>query len=305
MPPQTEGSSGVPSPFDLGRDGWKATIKRTAVEVQKDRITLTAAGLAFYWFLSVFPLLVAAIALLNLLHADPEIISGVRRVVGIALPEQAAKILTAAISNLGNEPRRASLLASSIGLALALWSASSGMAAMQVGLNVAYDVPQDRPFVRKRLLALLLVAASMLFGGLSVGLIIFGQPIGAWMGETLPVGPLFVRLWTAFRWIVALLLLTFLIATFYYVGPNRPSPNWKWITPGGLLAMAVWVAASLGFSFYVQSFGQYGQTYGSLAGVVILILWLYLAGLAMLLGAELNAELERQSSETTGPAGVP
>lgn len=305
VPSQTNGSSGVMSPLDLGKSGWKSTLKRVAVEIKRDRITLTAAGLAFYWFLSVFPSLVAAIAALNLLHADPKIISGIQRVVGIALPEEAARVLTVAIANLGDEPRRASVLTSLIGLALALWSASSGMAAMQVGLDIAYDVGRERSFVRKRLYALVLVAGSMLFGGFSVGLIIFGQPLGSWMGENLPLGPAVVRLWTAARWAIALLTLTLLMALFYYLGPNRESPNWRWITPGGVLAMAVWVAASLGFSAYVKTFGQYGETYGSLAGVVILILWLYLAGLAMLLGAELNAELERQSSIQAATASAP
>jgi len=246
--------------------------------------------------LAVFPALIAAIGLLDLLHAGPAFTAGVTNVVNSALPGQAAKVLTGAISSATSQPQGTSILATVSGIALALWSASSGMVALQVGLNVAYDVKTERKFVKTRLYALALIGATSVFGGLAVTLIIFGKPLGVWISGHLPLGAFFGEAWTAARWIVALALLTGLIALYYYVGPNRESPNWKWITPGGVIAMIVWVGSSLGFALYANSSGKYATTYGSIAGVVILIFWLYLTGLALLAGAELNAELERQSA---------
>jgi membrane protein len=136
----------------------------------------------------------------------------------------------------------------------------------------------------------------LVLGGVAVALLIFGQPLGEWLQDLIPVGEnLFVYAWTATRWIVTLVVVTTLFAIFFYIGPNRAAPAWQWVSPGGIVATLVWLAASVAFSLYVSSFGSYGETYGALAGVVILILWLYLTAIAILVGGELNAELERQS----------
>jgi membrane protein len=183
-----------------------------------------------------------------------------------------------------------------IGIGIALWSASSGIAGMISGLNVAFDVPEDRKFLKKRLISFLLLGALLILGGVAVALLIFGQPLGEWLQDLIPVGEtLFVYVWTTVRWVVTLILVTALFAIFFYIGPNRAAPRWQWVSPGGIVATIVWLAASLAFSLYVSSFGSYGETYGALAGVVILILWLYLTAIAILVGGELNAELERQS----------
>jgi membrane protein len=140
----------------------------------------------------------------------------------------------------------------------------------------------------------------LVLGGLATALIVFGAPLGNSLRDNLPFGSAFVLLWTVLRWAVGLVALVALFATIYYVAPNRDSPKWVWVSPGGILAGAIWLAASLGFSFYVSSFGKYAETYGSLAGVVVLLLWLYLTALAVVLGGELNAELERQSAARNG-----
>jgi hypothetical protein len=169
------------------------------------------------------------------------------------------------------------------------------MAATQVGLDVAYDVPDDRTFVKKRLMSLVLILATLVLGGIAVVLLVFGEPLGTYVRDAIGAGAYFEWLWTAVRWVLALLAVVTLFALFYFIGPNRQPPGWSWLSPGGILATVIWVAASVLFSVYVSNFGgSYATTYGALAGVIILVLWLYITALAILVGAELNGELERE-----------
>jgi membrane protein len=303
IPPQTGGGPGPESPLELAAPDWKASIKRAGKEFKDDRGTLTAAGMAFYWFLSVFPAMIAAVGLLGLVNASEGARDSITRTVESALPGQAASVLTDAIRTAGES--NGSLIATLIGVALALWSASAGMVGMQMGLNVAYDVVTDRTFVKKRVVAFELMLAMLLLGGLATAAIVFGAPLGDALRDNLPFGSAFVVLWTVIRWVVGIAALTGLFATVYYLAPNRDTPRWVWVSPGGLLAAGIWLVASLGFSFYVSSFGKYSETYGSFAGVVVLLLWLYLTALAVVLGGEVNAELERQSAARSGQLPEP
>ena len=286
---------GPDSPAQVPAAGWRDVLRRTAKEMVADRITIIAAGIAFYWFLAIFPLLFAAIGLLDVVNAAPSTVETVKDAIRQALPGDAATILTNAVSAAQDRASAGGLTALLIGLALALWSASSGMASTQVGLDVAYDVPQDRTFVKKRLIGFALLLASLVLGGIGVTLLVFGEPVSTFIADHLPLGDSAAWLWTLARWAITVLAVTLLFAVFYWIGPNRQPPSWKWLSPGGLLATALWLLASLGFSLYVSGFGgSYAKTYGALAGVVVLILWLYLSALALLIGAELNGELERQ-----------
>jgi membrane protein len=157
------------------------------------------------------------------------------------------------------------------------------MVALQTGLDIAYDVPKERSFIKTRLIALLLVLATGILGAASA-------PFFAAKGV----------IWSVAGWLVTLVSITTLFAIFYYLGPNREKPNWKWITPGGVLGGAIFLLSSLGFSIYVSNFAKYGDTYGQLAGVVILIFWLYLSALAILVGGELNSALERRTAKKEG-----
>jgi membrane protein len=270
-------------------------MKRAVKDAKEDRITLTGAGMAFYWFLAIFPLLIAAVGLLALVHASPSFLSGLRGAIGKALPSGAASVLTQALSSAQHQVA-GGLTALIVGVAIAVYSASSGMAAAEEGLDVAYDVPESRKFVKKRLVAIGLTVIMLVLGGVGMALLVFGQPLGSAIERVMPLGGAFAVVWTIVRWAVAIAALITLFAVFYYLGPNRKPPHWSWVSPGGVVALVIWLLASVGFSFYVSAFGTYGKTYGSLAGVVVLLLWLWLSALALLFGAEVNGELEREKA---------
>jgi membrane protein len=305
IPAQTGEGPGPESPLQLPPPDWKESVKRAVKEFKADRATLTGAGMAFYWFLAVFPAMVALVGLLGLFNASGAAVDSITGAVQRALPGQAADVLVGAVKSSNNQSGGTSLVATLIGVGLALWSASAGMVGLQMGLDVAYDVESDRKFAKKRLVAFELLAAMLVLGGLATALIVFGAPIGHALRDNLPFGGAFVVLWTVVRWALGLAALTSLFATIYFLAPNRETPRWAWVSPGGILAAGIWLLASIGFSFYVSSFGKYAQTYGSLAGVVVLLLWLYLTALAVVLGGELNAELERQSAARARQGAVP
>jgi membrane protein len=299
IPPQTGEGPGPDSPLQLPPPDWKASVKRAAKEFKEDRGTLTAAGMAFYWFLAIFPAIVAAVGMLGLVNVSPATVGKITERVTRALPGGAGALFTGPIQN--SAARGGSVVAVLLGVAVALWSASSGMVGLQMGLDVAYDVKDDRKFVKKRLVAFELLLATLVLGGIATALLVFGAPLGDALRDHLPFGSAFVVLWTVVRWALGLIALTGLFATIYYLSPNRETPRWVWVSPGGILAAAIWLVASVAFSVYVNSFGKYANTYGgALAGVVVLLLWLYLTAIAVVLGGELNAELERQSAARKG-----
>lgn len=293
------------TPLDIGARRWKAIGRRSLQHIKRDRVTMAAGSLAYHWFLSFFPAIIAGLGFLTLVHLGSGTLHELTHGIAKALPAGSAGVFDAAVKA-ATKKAAGSVVAVIIGVVVALWSASSGMAVLQQALDVAFEVPTDRPYLVRRLRSFPLMALVGVLGGGAGALIVFGQPIGSAIEGVVPVGgAAFTVGWTAARWLGALALLIVLFSAIYYVAPNRESPRWTWLSPGGLMATVVFLVASLAFSYYVSSFGSYSKTYGSFAGVAILIFWMWLIGLAVLVGGELNAEVERQVAERASGSPQP
>ena len=287
VPPQQDSGPGPDGPLDLPPPDWKTIVRRTVREIKDDRVPLIAAAMAYYLFLALFPAVIAVVGVLGLADVSSETIGRVADSMRTLLPGGAGDVLADAVVNAGRSSESASLVAALLGVAAAVWSASSGMVALQAGLNVAYDVTEERRFVKKRLVAFGLLVTVVLLGGVPSPFFAFGDGV----------------VFDVLAWTLTLGALATMFAIFYFVGPNRETPSWRWVSPGGVVAVALWALASIGFSFYVSNVGSYGRTYGSLAGVIVLVLLLYLSSFAILVGGELNAEVERQAELRARAAG--
>ncbi|HUX03281.1 MAG TPA: YihY/virulence factor BrkB family protein [Acidimicrobiales bacterium] len=280
-----------------GGPRWKSTLLSAYANVKVDRVNVAAGAFAYRWFLSFFPTIIALLGFTTLITVPHGVVVNLINGVTKALPAGAAQVFTEAIAN-ATQRTGTDLTTTVVASIVALWSATSGMVIVEEGLDMAYDLASDRSFLAKRVVALPLLVGGALLGGAASALIIFGPQLGHLIEHSAPVGgAAFAASWTILRWIIALSFMNLLFTLLYYLAPNRPRPRWRWTSSGAVLATVLWALVSLGFSLYTSNFGSFGTTYGAFAGVAILIFWLYLTGLAILVGGEVNAAVERLSTQ--------
>lgn len=271
---------------------WFLTARRATKEASQDRITTCAASLAFHWFLALFPAAIAALGVIGLVGLSPAELRGLVHGVGVLLPTQMSQAIDESLRN----PTKGagSGIEIGVGLVVALWSLVEAMASLQVGLDVAYEVSKDRGFMGRRVRSLPLIALTILLGGSASVLLVLGNPIRSLLPASIPfAGSALNGAWIAIRWVGALILVMLLLSAFYSVAPNHDRPHHLRVSAGAVVAAIGWMAASAGFSFYLDHFGHESRTYGTFAGVAALLLWLFVTAVAVLLGAELNCEIER------------
>lgn len=285
-------------PRELGMEGWKGVLKRTKDEVKDDNAALLSAGVAFFALLSLVPALFALVSIYGLV-ADPAEVDRQVTDALAAAPTEVQDLVSEQLQAVTERSGGGLGLTAVTGVLLALWSASSGMKHLMTAINVAYDEEETRGFVALRGRALLLTVGAVGFVVVAIGVL---TALPAWLDDTALGRPA--------QWAVSILRFPLLavglmagLAILYRYAPDRDEPQWTWTAPGTLTATVLWLAGSIAFSIYTANFGSYGETYGALGAVVVLMLWLMLSAFAVVVGAELNAEAEHQTAKdsTTGP----
>ena len=278
-------------PTDIPAAGWRQVLVRTYKESGTDHVSIIAAGVAFYAFLAFVPLLGSLVLIYGLVAEPASVVAHMRALTGL-MPADAAGIIGEQLMTVTTAASSKKGLGLLVALLLSLYGAMKGSGAILTALNIVYDVGEDRGFMKTTLISAGLTAGAV-FGLL---LAMLGVSLLGYVEHLLPFSsPLVHNLLKVAFWIVAAVAISLLIALIYRYAPNHPKPKWQWLTPGSIAATVLWIAATLGFGLYVANFGNYNATYGSLGAVVVFLTWLYLSAYILLMGGELNAELEKQT----------
>lgn len=282
------------SPTDIPPAGWYEIGRRTLHEVSRDRVLAVAAGVTFYGLLALFPALAAFVSLYGLVAAPRTVVEHLA-LLGAVMPSEAYELIRGQALKLTSQGGQELGLSLAISLLLSIWSANAGMKAMFDALNVAYDEDEKRGFVALNLVSLAFTAGVLLFALIGVFSVV-AVPL---LLDRLYLGSVAEPLVQIGRWPALVIVLGAGLAVLYRFGPSRDQPQWRWVSPGALLAVAVWIIASIMFSWYVANFGNYDKTYGTLGAIIGLMMWMWISATIILVGAELNAEAERQTYEDT------
>jgi membrane protein len=282
----------------MGSGSWLAAAKRTLGEFADDQLTDRAAALTYYAVLSIFPGLLVVLSLLGLLGTQAKpLVDNLTK----AAPSNVQQLIKPVTANLQNGHGAAGA-AAIIGLVLAVWSASSYIAAFMRAANVVYDVPEGRPFWKTTPIRIGVTVLVMVLLVASALMVVVTGGLASHVGQVLGIGSTAVTVWDIAKWPVLLIIVSLMISILYWVAPNAKR-GFQWVSPGGVLAVAAWLVASGLFAVYVANFSHYNKTYGSIAGVIVFLIWLWITNIAILFGAEFNAELERGRAAAGG--GVP
>jgi len=283
------------NPTELPRQSWPQPLKRTGKQFSEDKLTTWAAALTYYGVLSIFPALLALVSILGLIgqSATQPLLNNLNSLA----PGPVKSILSSSLHGLSTG---SSTLAFILGLALAIWSASGYIGAFMDAANAVWDAPEGRPIWKRipvrlgvTIVLLILLAASALA-------VVLTGPLARNVGNIIGLGSTFVTVWDIAKWPVLVLVVSLMISLLYWASPNVKQPGFLWISPGGLLAVVLWIIASALFAFYVANFASYNKTYGSLGGIIVFLVWLWITNIIILLGAEFNAEMERSRQIAAG-----
>jgi membrane protein len=281
-------------PREIPARGWWQVLRRAWKEAKADQVPLVAAGVAFYAFLAIFPAIIAAVLLYGLVATPAQISSQIDQL-GSTIPAPAKTLLQQQMNSLVASNQQALGIGLVLALLLALWSASGGMANLITAVNMTYDEDDDRGLVRRKALSLAMTLGGIVFVVVAITLVgVFPAVV-----NSLDPPPVIRFAAQVVRWLLLAGAMMFALTVLYRVAPDRATPRFRWVSVGAVTATILWVIASVGFSLYVSMFSSYAKTYGSLAGVVVLLLWLWITNYVVLLGAEMNAEAEQQTGRDT------
>jgi membrane protein len=284
-------------PTELGGRGWWHALKRSAKEFRDDNLTDWAAALTYYGVLAIFPALIVLVSVLGLIgeSATQPLIDNL----GTVAPGPAKEIFTSAIENLQGSQGAAGVLFI-VGLLAALWSASGYVAAFMRASNAIYDMPEGRPVWKTLPVRVGLTVVLLALLAITTIAVVLTGGLAEKVGDLIGLGSTAVTVWNIAKWPVLLVVVSFMFALLYWAAPNVKQPGFRWVSPGGTLAVIGWIVASLAFAFYVANFGSYNKTYGALAGPIVFLVWLWISNIMILMGAEFNAELERERAIERG-----
>jgi membrane protein len=285
------------TPTDLPKGSWTAVLKGSLREFKDDELTDRAAALTYYGVLSLFPALLVLVSLLGIVgkSATDTVLENINKLA----PGAARDIISRAVEQLQGGSGTGSIMAI-VGLALAIWSASGYVAAFIRTANAVYDVPEGRPVWKVLPVRVAVTVVLMVLAVVSALIVVFTGSLAHQVGTTLGVGDTALTVWSIAKWPVLVILVTVMIAILYWATPNAKVRGFRWVTPGSFLALVIWLIASAGFAFYVANFASYNKTYGTMAGVIVFLVWLWISNLAILLGLEFDAETARQRAIAGG-----
>jgi membrane protein len=291
------------TPTDLGKRSWFGTLRRVVSGFREDKVTDWAAALTYYAVLSIFPAFIALISILGLV-VDPQTITRViTDIVAQLGPRSAVDTFTGPIEDISNNQSTA-FLGLVVGVAVAIWTASNYVGAFMRASNAIYDREEGRPFWKLRPLQLILTLTLVLMAALVVLALIVSGPVAEAVGSAVGLGDTAVTAWDIAKWPVLLVVVILMLAILYWSAPNAKPAGFRWVSPGSVVAVLLWIVASAGFALYVANFSSYDKTYGTLGGVIVFLVWMWISNIAVLMGAELNAETERARELEAGTPGA-
>ncbi len=291
------------APTDLGKRSWFGTLKRVVSEFKDDNLTDWAAALTYYAVLSIFPAFIALISILGLVVDPATITRVITDVVSQLGPASAVDTFLGPIEELAQN-RSTAVFGLIFGIAVAIWTASNYVGAFMRASNAIYERDEGRPFWKLRPIQLVVTLILVLMAALVVLALILTGPVAEAIGSAVGLGDTAVTVWNIAKWPVMLVVVMLMLAILYWSAPNAKIAGFRWVSPGSVVAVALWIVASAGFAVYVANFGSYDKTYGALGGVIVFLVWMWITNIAVLLGAELNAETERARELEAGVPGA-